>query len=283
MYLSSDWFDRTLGGEQVQVSERARSSLWMRNDFAWYQNSGYTYRIAFRANIWLPRLKNRWHLVIAGENTGDPTVAIPVDPGNPGTNVQSTERAGSAELVYDLFRTKQTIFSLGAGLQVKIPPDGFARARLGYVQPLGSDLLGRFMATAYYNAKAANGESNQLSFEWRLSPAVMLVWANSATIEEGSNGWNCGTDLSMGYKLSETSAFTLGSSATWSTRPVWEAQNYRVYAGFRRSVLRPWLFGEIIPDVNWPLQTDGSRETVWGVRLRLEVLFVGKQAAYPTQ
>jgi hypothetical protein len=280
MYQSSDWFDRALGGEQVQVSERARSSLWWKNDFAYFQNSDFEYRTTFRASIWLPRLKNRWRLVIAGENQGDPTVAIPVDPGNPGTNVQSTQRAASAELVYDLFRTKKAILSVGAGVKLAISTDAFGRVRLGYEQPLRTDLLGRFVATAYYNVDAPNGESNQLSFEWRLSPAVMLVWANSATIEEGSNGWNWGTDLVLGYAISPSSAFTLGTSATWSTRPDWEVQNYRVYTGYRRSILRPWLFCELIPEVDWPLQSDGSRDTVWGVRLRLEILFVGKELYY---
>jgi hypothetical protein len=60
------------------------------------------------------------------------------------------------------------------------------------------------------------------------------------------------------------------------TRPEFEVQNYRVYAGYRRSILRSWLFVELEPDVNWPLRDDGSREIVWGATLRLELLFVGK-------
>jgi len=282
MYRTADWVDRSVGGEQVQGIERARSSLWWKNDFAYYKDQHFVYRTAFRASIWLPRLKNRWHLLIAGENQGDPTVAIPVDPGNPGTNVASQVSALSTELVYDLFRTKQTIFRVGAGVQVKIPPDAYARVRFGYVQPLGSDTLARFTATAYYHAKEGPGESNQLVFERRLSPATLLQWANSATIEEGSNGWNWGTELTLGHALSPVSALTLGGSVKWSTRPIWEVQNYRVYTGYRRPVLRPWLFCELIPDMNWPLQTNGGREPVWGVRLRLEVLFLGNELAYLT-
>ena len=276
LFSTGAWFDRFFGEDRVDMTEQPETFLRWRNEFRWDELQHFTYRSTFRLSVRLPRLARKWRLVISGENQGDPTAAIPVDPGNPGTNVQSTVRAVSTELVYDLFRTKQTFFSLGAGIQVKIPPDAFARVRLGYVQPLGADTLARFTATAYYQAKEGPGQSNQLDFERRLSPAMLLRWSNSLTISEGSNGWNWGTELSLGYMLSSSSALTFGGSARGPTRPGVEVQNYRVYTVYRRSVLRNWLFCELEPDINWPLQVDGGRMVVWGGTIRLEVLFIGK-------
>jgi hypothetical protein len=55
-------------------------------------------------------------------------------------------------------------------------------------------------------------------------------------------------------------------SAKGPTRPGVGVQNYRVYTVYRRSVLRNWLFCELEPDINWPLQVDGGRMVVWGGR-----------------
>jgi hypothetical protein len=216
-------------------------------------------------------------LVIAGENQGDPTAAIPVDPGTPGSSVASTTRASSAGLVYDLFRTPRTFFNVGAGVQVRAQPDAYARARFQYVQPLGQDTLGRFTTTGAYHARERFGVSSQLDFERRLSPETMLLWANSASLAEGSNGWAWGTELSQLHALSGKSSFKFGGSVRGDTRPEFQVQNYRVFTGYRRSVLRSWLFAELEPDVNWPLRDDGSREFAWGGTLRLELLFIGKE------
>jgi hypothetical protein len=279
LFAAADWCDRLLGGDAVEVAEPTRASVWWKNDFRYDGLQHYTFRTAFRASIRLPRLAKRWHLVIAGENQGDPTAAIPVDPGTPGTNVASTVRAASAGLVYDLFRTERTFFNVGAGVQVKNPPDGYARARFQFVQPLGSVTLGRFTVTGAYHAREGPGVSNQLDFERRLSPRTTLLWANSATLAEDTNGWDWGTELTLLYALTGNSSLTFGGSVRGDTRPSMEVQNYRVYAGYRRSVLRPWLFCEMVPDLNWPLRDDGSREAVWGATFRLELFFLGTDTA----
>jgi len=278
LYQCAEWLDNFIGQAPAQPHELARASLFWKNDFRYDQLQDFTYRSAWRIGIWLPRLANRWHLLIAGENQGDPTAAIPVDPGNPGTDVRSQVRAVSTELVYDFFRTKQVFSNIGAGVHVKVSPDAFTRVRLGYEQPLGSVTLARFLATAYWNTEKGAGESNQLDFERLLTPATLLRWSNSATIYEGSNGWDWGTDLGLSHKLSPLSGVYAGGSARGSTKPATVVQNYRVYTGYRRSVFREWLLCALEPDINWPLEEDaGRRKPVWGATFRLEVQFVGTE------
>jgi hypothetical protein len=277
LYAAVDWCDRLLGGELAPGVEGARAVVTWRNDFRYDTLQHYTFRTALRASIRLPRMTRKLRLVIAGENQGDPTAAIPVDPGTPGSNVASTTRASSAGLVYDLFRTQQMFFNIGAGVQVRADPDVYARARFQYAQPLGRDTVGRFTTTGAYHAREQFGVSGQLEFERRLSPDTMLLWANSASLAEGSNGWAWGTELSLRHALSEKSSVKVGGSVRGDTRPEFEVQNYRVYTGYRRNVLRSWLFAELEPDLNWPLRDDGSREFAWGGTLRLELLFIGKE------
>src|SRR5512139_288062 len=157
LFAAADWCDRLLGGELAQGAEGARAAVWWKNDFRYDGLQHFTFRTAFRVSIRLPRLTRKIRLVIAGENQGDPTAAIPVDPGTPGTNVASTTRASSAGLVYDLFRNPRALFNIGAGVQVRAEPDVYGRARFQYVQPLGQDTLGRFTTTGAYHAREQFG------------------------------------------------------------------------------------------------------------------------------
>jgi hypothetical protein len=270
------WFDRFFGDERMVVTERPESYLRWMNDSRWDEEEGFTFRSTVRASLRLPRLKKRWRLVISGETRGDPNAVIPEDPGNPGLNPGSQVRTGSTELIYDILRTPRSALDVGAGVQVKIPPNAFVRTRFQHARPIALNTLGRFTATAYWDARDGLGESNQVDLERWLAPPTLLRWSNTLTITEESNGWTWGTELSLLHKLSPKSAITFSGGVSGSTRPAWIAQNYRVLARYRRNVYRKWLFLEGEPDIHWPRKEDGSRKPVWGATLRAEILFTGE-------
>ena len=269
------WFDRFFGDERLIVTEQPESLLRWVSAFRWDQEEHFTFRSTVRASLRLPRLRKRWRLVISGETRGDPNAVTPEDPGNPGLDTGSRVRTGSTELVYDFLRTSRTSLDVGAGVRVKIPPDAFVRTRFQHARPVTLNTLGRFTATAFWDARDGFGESNQVDLERRLAPPTLLRWSNSFEIKEKSNGWTWGTDLSLLHKISTKSAITFSGGASGSTRPAWIAQNYRVLARYRRNVYRKWLFLEAEPDLHWPRKEDGSRKPVWGATLRVEILFTG--------
>ena len=271
------WFDRFFGDERVLLAERPESFLRWKNELRWDEEEHYSYRSTVRASLRLPRLKDQWHLIFTSESRGDPTAIIPEDPGNPGLDPGSSVRSSSTELVYDFFRTPHSVLDAGVGVQLKIPPTAFVRTRFQHARPVGFSTLGRFTATAYWDAQDGFGESNQIDFERWLAPPTLLLWSNSFTIEEKNqdNGWAWGTELSLLHKISPKSAITFAAGVSGSTRPAWIAQNYRVLARYRRNVWRKWLFLEAEPDIHWPRQEDGSRPPVWGATLRVEIVFAG--------
>ena len=275
------WFDRFFGDERVKVAERPASFLRWMTDFRWDQEEHYTFRSGIRASLRLPRLKDRWHLLISSENRSDPNAIIPEDPGNPALNIGSRGRISSTELVYDISRTPRSILDVGAGVRVKIPPDAFVRTRFQYARPLALDTLGRFTATAYWDALDGLGETNQLDLERWLAPPTLLRWSNSITITEISRWWTWGSELSLLHKLSPKSAITFAVGASGSTHPSWVATDYQVLSRYRRNVWRKWLFFEGEPDIHWPKKEDGSRRPVWGATLRVEILFAGVEPNPP--
>jgi len=269
------WFDQFFGDDRMVATELPESFLRWMNEFRWDEEERFSARSTVRASLRLPRLKKRWKLVISGETRGDPNVITPEDPGNPGLIAGSRARTGSTELVYDILRTTHTSLDVGAGVRVKIPPDAFVRTRFQHARPVGFRTLGRFTATAYWNARDGLGESNQVDLERRLAQDTLLRWSNSITIEEKIDGWTWGTELSLLHKFSPKSAITFAGGVSGSTRPAWSAQNYRVLVRYRRNVYRKWLFLEGEPDIHWPRKEDGSRKPVWGATLRVEILFTG--------
>lgn len=275
LFETTVWFDRFFGDEQMEIVERPGSLLRWMNDLRWDEEERFTFRSTLRATLRLPRLKKRWRLVISGETRGDPNAVNPEDPGNPGADVGSAVRRGSTEIVYDILRTPHSLFDIGAGVRVKIPPDAFVRTRFQHARPIGFDMLGRFTATGYWDARDGFGETNQVDIERPLAPPTLLRWSNSMSITEVSRWWTWGTELSLLHKLSPKSVATLAGGASGSTHPSWTARNYRVLARYRRNVWRKWLFLEGEPYVRWPRKDDGSRPAVWGATVRMEILFTG--------
>ena len=269
------WFDRFFGDERMVVTERPESFLRWMNDLRWDKEELFSFRSTVRASVRLPRLRKRWRLVISGETRGDPNAVTPEDPGNPGLDAGSRVRTGSTELIYDILRTPRSILDAGAGVRVKIPPDALVRTRFQHARPVTVSTLGRFTATAYWDARDGFGESNQVDLERWLAPPTLLRWSNSFSIAEKSNGWTWSTELSLLHKLSPKSAITFAGGVSGSTRPAWIATNHRVLARYRRNVLRKWLFLQGEPDIHWPRKEDGSRKPVWGATLRVEILFTG--------
>lgn len=273
------WFDRFFGDQWMEVKERPASYLRWINEFRWDQEDAFRYRMKARAVLRLPRLKEKWRLVISGETKGDPNAVNPEDPGNPGVDVTSRVRTGSTELIYDLWSNSRSTLDLGAGVRVKIPPDTFVRTRFQHARPIAFDTLGRLTAIAFWDGRNGFGQSNQVDFERALAPPTLVRWSNTMTITEKSNGWGWGSELSLLHKLSPKSVITFGGGASGTTRPGWVARNFRVYTRYRRNVLRKWFFIEGEPGIRWPRKEDGSRPPVWGATVRFEVLFTGSEPA----
>ena len=284
LYGTVAWFDRFFEYDLHGPMDNATSTLRVTNDFRWDEDEGFDYRIRVRARIRLPHLKGKWRLTISGENRGDPTATAPEDAGNPGLAVLAKDGRASTELAYEMVRSRNTVLFAGAGVKIRTDPSAFARIRLVHARELGYSVLGQVAVTPYWDTQNGFGEVNELSLERPIGLPTLVRWSGSIGISEESDkedGWLWGTDLSVLYKISPDSGITVGVGASGWTRPSAVVGNYRAFARYRRNFLRSWLYYELEPDVNWTRQDDGSRKTILGGTVRLEVSFYGK-APTPT-
>lgn len=270
------WFDRFFTDDRQDPVEYTESSLRVTNDFRWDEAEDFTYRLRVRARIRLPRLKGKWSLLISGENKGDPNPTRPEDPGNPGLDVLTTNGRASTEAAYYIVEERNTLLFVGAGIRIRTDPSVFLRTRFLHGRELAYSVIGRLSVTPYWDSEDGFGETNEVVFERPFSSATLLRSSSFTAIKESEKGWALGTELEALHKLSAGSGITFGGSLVYRTRPVAAMENYRVFARYRRNFLRSWLFYELEPDVNWRRQDDGSRDTILGGTVRLEVNFIGR-------
>jgi hypothetical protein len=254
--------------------------LRWRNSLRWEQGGGLAPGSTLRANLDLSRINERLQLAISGAGKPDQfSPSLPEDPGNPGFDrTFRSARIVNTELRYQLLRTPLAELFLGAGFDLAIPPQVFARARFQRLQRLGQFYLLQFGETLFVKTPYGFGETTELALERSLGPKTLLRLANSGTVSEELHGaleW--GSELSLLHELSPKSALTVTAGIYGNTGSDDWVDNYRALVRYRRNFLREWLFYELEPQVSWPRRADGNFPVSYAFTVRLEVVFHGRE------
>jgi hypothetical protein len=273
-----DFFGRPNSQKELHTSY----SLRWRSSVRLQQDGGFNFGSTLRANVDLSKISDRLQLAISGEDKPDPFApSLPEDPGNPGFDrTFRTTRIVNTELRYQLLRTSDTELFLGAGVDLALPPQLFARARFQHTQKLGSVLVG-FAETLFAKTPYGVGETSEFRMEKLLDPKTVLRWASSGTVSQEIEGIEWGSELSLLHEISPSSAVTMIGGAYGNTSFAQWVNNYRILLRYRRNFLRSWLFYELEPQVAWPRDAGGSFPTTYALTLRLEVVFRGDQKKGP--
>lgn len=274
IYLD-DFFGKANSDKELHTSYLLR---W-RNSLRLQQGSGLNFGSTLRANIELSKINERLKLSISGEDKSDQFApSLPEDPGNPGFDrTFRSARIVNTELRYQLIRSPATDFFLGAGVDLVLPPQVFARARFQQTAQLSQVSLLRFAETFFAKTPYGVGETTELSLERSLNPKTVLRWASSATLSQEIGALEWGSELSLLHELSSRSAVTLIGGIYGNTSFDDWVNNYRILLRYRRNFLRSWLFYELEPQVTWPRSSDGNFPVNYAFTVRLEIVFQGEE------
>lgn len=232
---------------------------------------------SIRANFVLSKISERLRLVIAGEGgTAPPTQSLPKDPGSPGFDrTTPATHFANTELRYELIQKPSLDLFLGAGFNLKLPFEAFARTRAEYKHSLSDVSLLRFAETFFVKNTDLLGETTEVAIERSFGPDMLLRWANAGTASQEIEGLEWGSELSLFKELSPRSAITLIGGVYGNPSQSALVANSRIAVLYRRNFLRPWLFYELEPEVYWPRAIEGTYTTTFAVTFRLEVAFLG--------
>lgn len=272
--------DDFFGNAKTEQLRKTRYQLRWRNSFRVDEDGNIKPGMTLRASVVLSRISDRLRLAITGEDEPDQTTpGLPKDPGNPGFDRTSRNaRIINTELRYGLVKTTDLDLFLGAGFQVKIPPEGFVRSRFQYVHNLDEVSLFRFGETLFIKNTSGLGETTEIDLERLLGRDKIVRWANAGTLSEEFGGLEWGTELSLAKELSPRSAVTVGAGVYGNTRDAAMVGSYKLFTRYRRNFLRSWLFYELEPEVSWPRNEAGQYLAKFAITGRIEVVFQGDAA-----
>ncbi len=280
-------FDRFFSDERDLEAERARSFLRWRNELRMAEHLAMPrYTTTLSASLRFPGVNkqlNRLRVEIVGQTRDAVSALFPGERAAPGEVPTAEENLGTADagLGFRLWETLQTHGDLGLGIIARLPPGGYGRARLRFVEPLGRAFLARQALTGFWRTDTLFGSTASAEFERPLARATLARLSGSATITERSRGYEWGGDLSLLTSFGARVGAQFGLSVAGATGAPVDVETARLYTRLRRDFYRRWIFVEIEPEYGWPWTPERGRHAVWAVALRLEVQFQGNEATRP--
>jgi hypothetical protein len=301
--------DRFFSDEREIEAERSRSFLRWRSEVRFGEDMGRpAFTTGLRATLRLPGLNKqlrRLRVVIAGETRDAIDTLFPGEPGEEGAAAETTAEdegigEGDAGLRFYLWDSFLSHASLGGGLLLDVPPGVYGRLRFRWAIPVRNILLTRVALVGFWRSDVKFGSSASLDLERPVVRSIFARLSGGATVSEGRwpiAGVEWSSELALLAPIPPRSAAQLGVAITGATRAsviapdpgtgvarVWsvpELARTRAYARLRTDVYRRWLFIELEPEMAWPWTPERGRYAAWGLALRLEVQFQGKEAPPP--
>jgi hypothetical protein len=133
--------------------------------------------------------------------------------------------------------------------------------------------LARFATSGYWNSRDGFGANGSFALERPLMRRLLLRWSNGLLVSQISHGYESASELALMASLGRDLGLTLLGSGATASKPELAVRTWRVAARLRTSLFRRWIFGEVEPEVRWPLDELGGRRAVPAVIFRLEILF----------
>lgn len=269
------WFDGFFGDARSFEETPIGTFIRIRNSAEWDQDGGWSHGLRVRASILLPRVSDRFRLLISrdedisGELRDEATLSDGGDKTRLGLRFIASERSRS-QLDFD-----GSIRVDGGGLNPEI------RSRYRYVYGLTDRSLVRATQSVFWQREDGFGTTSRLDWEWLQSRDGLLRWTGQGTYSEGSSGVDWRSSVIAFRQLDARSALR-GEIGTFGyTRPKFEVEEYFVALRYRRQFFRRWLYYELQPEHAWPLdEVTGQRRSDWRFTLTLEIQFENESSRH---
>lgn len=270
------WFDDFFGDDRVLENVRPTLFFSLRNSARWTEGQGFDLINDYRLQYRLPQMQKMLRKAKLSIVVGSPTDKSATQPGKsvePGVDPATGASRPTIGLRADFFSWLRSLVSIDVGIKINLRPDPFIRMRYQYLKPFGEVYLIRFSETAMFRYIEHFTETSQFDLERKITTFTFLRWSNYVTYSEGTAGitWNSG--ISLISQLTPKSAITYDTNIWGVNHPEWTIENYRVGSRYRRNFYRPWLFFELSPEVTWPIDESGHRNTTYAFMGTLEVQF----------
>ena len=275
------WFDGFFGDRSRYDATVRESNGRVGLGAFWDQRDGLDMDYRFRAQLALPAAEKRLKdfqgrfklgrgtdeelIEDRGVNEGDPLPGRFDEVNDPGWLLGVGFRRGEK-----LNRG----FDFDVGVRFRLPPDPFLKGRWFRNWSVSEDSLLRLRQTVFWTDRRGLGETTQIDLDKLLQDNLLFRWSNSGTLSEDRDGLDWTSGFAFFQGLSNRRAFTYRGFIRGETGRDVSLQNYGVEVGFRRRILRTWLFAEVRASATFPryLRIE-ERELNLGVGLFFDMYF----------
>jgi len=270
------WFDTFFVKDHVLLDPRPGTLIVLRNSARWTEGHRVDHIIEYNLEWKLPQWKKllkRSKLYFRSRSASDRFTTQPGQPIQPGVDRETGVRQPIIGVQADLYTRLRSLVSIDSGIKVGIHPNAHIRMRYQHAKPFGEVYLFRFTEIAMYQAIERFTNTTQLDLERKFTKFTLLRWGNNVTYTEGTPGVTWNTGVSLLTQLARKSAISYDTSMWGVNHPDWLIQNYRVGIKYRRNFYRTWLFYEFEPEVTWPKDASGHRDSTYAFMATLELQF----------
>ncbi|MCB1843950.1 MAG: hypothetical protein KDI09_13385 [Halioglobus sp.] len=255
----TEWMDSFFGDANYDL-EQPESLLRLEWANTWDEEDDSNSRVRLRGKIQLPELSKRLNLVFNGED---------------GDTLEEDER-DSAENVGILFKVgerRRSRVDLTLGLDWDELTPGIRYRNQG---PIVDRYRYRFTQRLEYSTDDGAYATGELNLDLAQSENRLVRWSNRAIYGEESDGveWRSRIAVRQRFEtptLHDPFVFSYFATVNGVTDPNY-VKNYRLGVLFRRQFFRRYFFAEIEPSYNFRKREEESRNGVWNVTLRFEIL-----------
>lgn len=218
----------------------------------------------FRLDLHLPRTSRRLTVVLIGSDADHPLRDA---------LGQEDDDTVAGFLRYFLLDRDAAWLSLDGGTKFRPEPDPFGRIR-GVRRIAVGDLLSITpRQTFYWELADGFGETTRVDVDRQIGERSLLRWRSEGTWSEVSEGVDLFMEVSGSRQLAELRGIRAAVKLDGRTEPSVRATRYAAAIRYRHAVWRDWLFGEIEPEIGFPLDRDWTFTP--GITLRLEAILGG--------
>lgn len=268
LVASSRWFDRFFGDPRSD-EEPAGTLLRLRGSTIQTEGQGFRFDARLKAQVRLPRLKERFHLILASEETdlSDQPLKDPLI----NRELAETNKDTSLALHYTQERNRE--FSLTHRLSLDLEDGLNARlsSRGRYSLPIFSEALLNLSQVLFWERQQGFGEESRVDFNQPLLTASLLRLSARGFYAEQSLGLEWLTMVEGLRSFGQKRALSLGFFTAGETQPQNSLNEYNLFVKYRQQLNKDWLFGELRPEVYW--LRENSFQTTLACTLTLEIQF----------
>lgn len=255
--------DRFFGDERLEEdTDRSRVKLGM--GLLYHRENGTSLVTDIKARLALPRLKNRFQLIIDDSFESNE----PEDSGVFSEALKDSEP--DTALRYIFHEQERRRLSADVGVRFTSPSQLFGRLRGRIIIPYGLWELRLTQTAAWFTDDGLVTTSEmrwtrQFSGSWLLRSSSRLIW------EENRDGVTPAQTFSMFRELTERRGYVLSVSGNWPETPHAHEAVYRTEFTYRQKIYSHWLFMEITPGVEFPQEFEYEAEPY--IELKFEIVF----------